>query len=391
MSGTAHAGDNEQARTTGLTQADIARLAREPSPQLRAELVGKLASDYSANLFSRREAEIAVEIFRLLLRDVQERVRVELCKGLCHSLSIPHDIALRLAYDNEPVAVHMLSNSFVLTEEDLIEIAKSTCEVAKLCAIARRETVSAPLSEALIESSEKEVLHVLLNNRGAMIQEQHIMKAWEFLSAHESLLEALVHRGGLPLPIVEKLVPAVSDELRQALVHQYHLPEIIIDDAIDEAREWTTLGLMDAEFEEKQFSETDLDTLMEQLHKQGYLTPSLVIRALCVGDINFFEAAMARMAGVPRFNARILMFDSGPGGFEAFYKATRMPEDFFAALRVLIRLSLEETGYARYKRSDFRKRLIDRVYKEGYDKSVENMPYLLKIISGKADVRPRSA
>ena len=158
MSGTAHAGDNEQARTTGLTQADIARLAREPSPQLRAELVGKLASDYSANLFSRREAEIAVEIFRLLLRDVQERVRVELCKGLCHSLSIPHDIALRLAYDNEPVAVHMLSNSFVLTEEDLIEIAKSTCEVAKLCAIARRETVSAPLSEALHQTGMRAVL-----------------------------------------------------------------------------------------------------------------------------------------------------------------------------------------------------------------------------------------
>lgn len=380
-----------QPKSVGLTQADITRLAREPSPEVRAELVGKLATDYSAGLFSEREAEIAVEIFRLLLRDVQERVREELCKGLCHSLSIPHDIAMRLAYDNEPVAAHMLTHSFVLSEDDLIEIAKSTREVAKLCAIARRETLSAPLSETLLDSAEKDVVQVLLNNRGAMIKEQHIMKAWEFLAAHESLLESLVHRGGLPLSVVEKLIPAISEELRQSLVHEYHLPAILIDDAIDEAREWATLGLMDAEFEEKNFSETDLEVLMEQLHTQGFLTPSLVIRALCVGDINFFEVAMARMAGVPRFNARILMFDSGAHGLEAFYKATKMPEDFLEALKVLIKLSLEETGYARYKRSDFRKRLVDRIYKEGYDKSVENMPYLLKIISGKIDVRPRSA
>lgn len=371
-----------------LTQADLARLAREASPEIRAELVGKIASQYSEGEFNEREAGIAVEIFRLLLKDVQERVREELSRKLSRSLSVPHDIAFRLAYDTESVAMPMLENSYVLTEEDLIDIAKSTREVAKLSAIARRDTLSMPLSGALIESEVPQVMQVVFNNRGALISEGHIMKAWEFISTDESLLEALVHRGGLSVDVVEKMIPLVSEELRSSLVKTYHLPEMVVDDAIDSAREWTTIGLMSAEFEEKQFSEKDINRLVDHLHEEGHLTPSIIMRSLCVGDLNFFEAAMAKLAGVPRLNARILLFDTGDHGFDSFYKATQMPESFRDPLKVLLKISLEETGYARYRRSDFRKRVLERVYAEGYHKTMEGMEYVLSIIGGKISAQP---
>ena len=44
------------------------------------------------------------------------------------------------------------------------------------------------------------------------------------------------------------------------------------------------------------------------------LTPSLVLRALCMGDMEFFEAALAVMAGIPVENAAILVHDGGKRG-----------------------------------------------------------------------------
>jgi hypothetical protein len=44
---------------------------------------------------------------------------------------------------------------------------------------------------------------------------------------------------------------------------------------------------------------------------------------------------------------------------------------------------LEETGFGTHKPDDLRKVIIDRIFKEGYHRSVENMEYLLSIIGGK--------
>jgi uncharacterized protein (DUF2336 family) len=365
-----------------LNNMDIQRLMQDPSPEVRAELASKIAETYHSGGMTDKEEAIAIEIIRILARDIEVMVRRTVALSLTDSLRAPHDLILRLANDVADVAAPILQYSSILSEEDLIEIVRSTREVVKLVHVAKRESISMSLSDALIETGEQKALHTLLLNKNAVISDDSLNRNWDTLSASQTLVETLVHRGGLSVKIAERLFSVVSDELKRHLARSYRLPMALVEDNIEDIREWTTLGMLMPDAANDPVTEEELERFVHQLYTSNRLTYSMVIRALCTGDLAFFEAAMARLAGVPRANARLLMFDSGPHGFKAFYDKAHMPSAFFDAIRVLMKLSLELTAYGRVKREDFRARMIERVREGGYDQSVDNMQYLLTVMGG---------
>lgn len=365
-----------------LTQMDLQQLMQDPSPSKRAQVADKVTVLYHQEDISKREKEIALEILYILTQDIEVAVRRAVALSLADSLTIPHDLVLRLANDVADVASPILQYSNLLTEEDLIQIVRSTQDALKLVHIAKRESLSSNLSDALLECREQKATYTLLHNGGANIPESALLRHWDSLSATPTLMEALVHRGNLPVAIAEKLFALVSDELKQHLAKNYKLPMTLVEDNIEDIREWTTLGMLMPDDAENGLEEGDLEVFIDQLYMANRLTYSMVIRALCTGDLAFFESAMARLAGVPRFSARLLMFDSGPLGFKAFYEKANMPPAFFDAIRTTLKLALEITAYGRVKRGDFRQRIVDRIYKDQYDKTVENMQYLLTVIGG---------
>lgn len=366
-----------------VTMMDVKKLTQEPSAKVRSMLAAKIAMDYRSGNFSESEAQIADDIFRILLKDVEKKVRKTLSEQLCHIPHVPHDIVLKLASDETDIAMPMLEFSHVLTEDDLISIVKSTKEVLKLCAVARRDVVQVRLADSLMETGQEEVLTNLFKNKGANLSQESLLEAWEAISGRGTLLETLVHRGNLPLTIAEKLYATVTDELKQTLTRQYKLNIPTAHRVTNETREWEMLGIIPTDGVISPDNDEQVEDLVDQLQMSGRLTHSLLIRALCMGSLSMFEAGVARLAGVPRVNARILLMDSGALGFHAIYETACMPEGFAEAVRVLLMIALEETDYGQHKRVDFKKRVIDRIYIAGYHRSVENMEYLLSIIGGK--------
>jgi uncharacterized protein (DUF2336 family) len=99
-----------------------------------------------------------------------------------------------------------------------------------------------------------------------------------------------------------------------------------------------------------------------QIHVNGRLTPTLVIRALCVGDMPFFEAAIARLANVPMKNARKLIHDGGDLGLRSIYEKANMPERLFSAVRAAVQILAEEQyDGGRNDRERFVARIIERL------------------------------
>jgi len=43
----------------------------------------------------------------------------------------------------------------------------------------------------------------------------------------------------------------------------------------------------------------EVERLVTRLHGRNALAPTLLLRAVCVVDLNFFEAGLAAMAGIP--------------------------------------------------------------------------------------------
>lgn len=358
-----------------ITREDIDLLVREPSPTIRVRVCEKIAGGYNSGLYTESETRLANEIFRLLLKDTEVRVRKLMAEELKSNMEVPHDVVWALANDVDEIAVPVLQYSYVLSEDDLLAIVRATREHPKLKAIARRETLSKEVSHALIEKRDHEIARELLSNRGAVIADSTMDLILEEFTAENSVLEELVQRGGLPYAFAERLFSTVSDALKTQLTRRYRLSQKSGEETSTNAREAAVL-----QFISPWMSQTDIDHLVEEMHHNKRLTDSVIIRSLCIGDLRFFETAIAKRVGIPVSNARLLLVDPGPLGFKALYDSSELPASFYEAVRAMLRIAHEETRYGSYRSNDFGARMVAKIRAAGLDRSVENMETLLQLV-----------
>lgn len=364
------------AQAMNISRADIDALIREPSAAMRSRIIEKIANTYDSGLLSAAETTLANEIFRLLVRDTERKVRVLLAQRLKASMQVPHDIIWALANDqHHEVASPVLQYSHVLTEEDLITIVMATRDHPRLMAIAARDSISKELAHTLVATHDAKVNKKLLSNRSVILADATIQTIIDEFSRDNSVLEELVYHGGLSHAFAEKLFAVVADNMKKQLCKKYGLSKTLVDDATEAARETATL-----QFLTPWMSQQDINNLIEQMHRNGRLTNSAIIRSLCIGDLRFFETAIAKRVGIPASNARILILDPGPLGFKALYHSSGLPEEFYQAINTMLLIAQQETEYGKYRVNDFGQLMVHRVRNEGFDK-IENMDALLGMIA----------
>lgn len=358
-----------------VTREDIELLVREPSVTVRTRITEKIATGFNTGLMSEKEHTLATEIFRLLLKDTELRVRATMAEHLKHNMQVPHDIIWALANDHADVSSSVLQYSHVLTEDDLLAIVRATREHPKLRAVAKRETLSRELAHALVEKRNEEVTRLVVGNNGAALSETTMELVLEEFSRDNTMLSELVLRGGLPYRFAEKLFAEVSDSLKKQLTRKYRLSKVVAEDAAAAARETAVL-----QFISPWMSQTEINQMIDQMDRNGRLTDSVMIRSLCIGDLRFFEAAVAKRVGIPVSNTRILMLDPGPLGFKALYASLGLPADFYEAVRTMLQLALAETQYGTYRTTDFCAKMVGRIVGGGYNKTVPHMATLMAMI-----------
>ncbi len=345
--------------TGSLSQEDVARLMADPSPDVRAETTSKIAAQYDRRYprMTAAERKIAEEIFRALVKDAEVRVREALAANLKTTPDLPHDLALTLARDVDEVALPILKYSEVLTDDDLISIVRGEDAFAKQVMIAQRATVSGVVADALIDTGNETAVARLVANEGAQLSEQALGRVLSDYEESAAVSDSLARRPNLPALISEQLVNAMTEKLQSYLVSEHNLSPDAASNLILQTRERATVSLLS-----EGSSESELEELVFQLHVNGRLTTTLVIRALCVGDLPFFEAAMSRLANVPLKNARTLIHDNGGLGLRSIYEKAKMPERLLNAVAAAVNI-LDEEDYdgGRNDRERFSSRIIERL------------------------------
>ena len=356
---------------SSLTQGDVHRLIADGSAATRAETAMKVAREYEGGEFTDRERLIAEAIFRTMVRDAEVRVRKALAEELKASATVPHDVALSLAMDVDEVALPVLEYSEVLSERDLIEII-GTSGVAKQIAIAGRKAVSDSVAEALVETDREEVVGALVANDDARLGEETLGRIVDRFGDSGEIQAKLVDRRLLPATIAERLVLIVSERLRDKLAKRHNVPREVTEGMILKTRERAVIGLA------ADSDDTGLERLARHLHQEGRLTPSIILRALCTGDIRFFEASLAARAGVPLTNARVLIHDQGPLGLAAIHEEAGLPSALLPAVRRVVAVAKEtEFDGGANDRERHSRRMIERVLTQFEELGAENLEYLL--------------
>ncbi|MBU6156749.1 MAG: DUF2336 domain-containing protein [Alphaproteobacteria bacterium] len=355
-----------------MSARDVAALLENPSAEQRARIFARMAPDIDSARLSPQELQLALDIMRTLAADAELIVRRAVAESMKASRHLPHDVALRLARDEVSVAVPVLEHASVLTDDDLISILADGVG-AKQVAIARRPQVSATLAAAIVDTGNAAAVTTLVGNTGADLSEPVLQKTLDRYGRFETVKGAMVHREQLPVTIAERLVTLVSEKLKLAIATRHSLPASIASEIILDARERATLTLLSD-------SPSDADTraLVQQLHANGRLTASLVLRALCSGDLEFVEEAMAEIAGTSAEKASILIHDAGKLGLRALFSRCEFPEALYPAFRVAVDVihetSLDGEGHDRER---FARRVIERVLTQYQDLDGDDLDYLL--------------
>lgn len=365
--------NSEATRETHLTREDVDQLLSDPSPDTRAGLAGKVANQMDASRLTNDERRLAEDIVRLMARDASTIVREALAVNLKTSSNLPHDVALALARDIDTVALPILEFSSVLNDDDLIAILDQSPS-SKQTAIAKRAGLSDDVAWALLEKDNPEVVVSLVANESAQLSERTLNHVVDRYGDVEDVQTPLAKRSKLPLTVAEKLVVKVSDALKDYLVTHHELSADTASELVLQARERATVNLVG--------NETDMEVLEEltfQLHRSGRLTPSLLLRAICIGDMRFTELAFSVLANVPLLNARMLLHDAGPLGLRSLYRKADLPEGLLPVMRGALEVALAtDVRGADYDRDSFSRTVLERVLSVCEDLKAEDADYLLR-------------
>lgn len=356
-----------------LTDEDVRILVKGLTEEDRSGAANKICRAIDGADLSVEERAYAEEIMRIMAADAAAMVRRSLAVTLANSTKLPRDVANKLAKDIDAIALPVLMNSPQLTDRDLIEILRS-CPPSKQVAVASRGALSAELTRTIAEVGVAAAVERALSNKGAEFDEAGLTTALNRFPDHEGVTGAMVRRVELPLSITEKLVSIVSGELFDHLVNNHALPpQLAIDLAIG-ARERATVDLI-----EQAARQSDLPRFVQQLNLHGRLSPSLLMRGMCVGQMAFVEHALAELSGMPHHRVWMMVHDSGPLGLETLFERAGLPRRLLGPFRAAVEVyhEISRDGSERDVET-FRMRMVERVLTLFQHVPKDDLDYLLE-------------
>jgi uncharacterized protein (DUF2336 family) len=352
------------------------RMRAAPSVAARTSAATHVGTLLTSAKLAPGERNAALAILETLTKDVEQEVRRALAVHVKNCAVLPPSIARDISEDVDAVALPFIEYSPVLSDADLVALI-GLGNARKQVAIAKREAVSERVSDALVATRSGDVVTALLANLQAVVSEPAYHDIVEHFGRDEAVQSLMVERPLLPMTVIERLIQSVSLALRDRLVEKHALPRELADELVGQAGE--RAFMRDVAAMPRGF---DPEALVHRLHGNGRLTPTLLMRALCLGDMRFFEAGIAARAGVPVGNAIVLIADRGPKGFKALYDKARLPPELFRAFRAALDVIAEVKRSGRDSWDVGCVRLIiDSVIKEYDEACPDSLEYLLSQIS----------
>ncbi|MEM8878105.1 MAG: DUF2336 domain-containing protein, partial [Pseudomonadota bacterium] len=278
----------------------------------RAEIVRYLGRIYAETpAGSELQSDLSIALVAVL-DDPVPMVRQSLSEATARCSHLPMTVLLGLAEDSPEVAAPLLRQNPSLTEAWLIDLVGSGREGHRL-AIAEREQLGIGLTAAIAAIADSETCKSLLRNSGARISTSALATMIERFGDNPDLRAILLRRQDLPTGLRRRLIGSLTDSLARHVVSNNLMPanraSLVIADA--EERALIEVG--------EEAEESELLDFAAQLHDDGAITVSMLLRALIDGRVEFVEAAFAVMANIPPRRVRAVLRRAGPA-FLSLYR-----------------------------------------------------------------------
>lgn len=206
-------------------------LAYNRTTLARASLFEKVADLWlgDASKLSDASQSVMDQILTDLVKDVEGAVRARVAEGLAGKTQLPQKLIEQLATDPDiGVSGPLLTRCAALAECVLLRMAREGGVVHRQ-AIAKRETVSMPLGDALCERREGAVMKTLIANPGAKLSRAVFRDAINLARSDESMRDALLSRADTPKDLAYGMFWWVSAALRTQILSRYAIDPQALD------------------------------------------------------------------------------------------------------------------------------------------------------------------
>lgn len=293
---------------------------REGSNNRRVEVLEKVTNLFVTNAPNLNDEHTTFfdAVLGRLINHIETTATAELSRRLAPIPNAPVETIRQLANsDDIETAGPILANSDRLTDEDLVAIA-STKSQAHLAQIAKRERIAEPVTDAIIERGNSQVMNTMVSNAGARFSEGGMVKLIIKAEGDDTLTESVGLRSDLTPHMFRQLLRRASDKARKNLLASAKMQERM-----------ETQKVLSSVLEEMQGQATSLDykaakRFIQSLGADSFKLKGHVKGLAQDGKLAELIVALSEIAAVPIELVESLVFDQNLFGTLVLCKAINL-------------------------------------------------------------------
>lgn len=338
---------------SGLDTSIFTQVIETGEPEQRAMLAGQLAGFLSQEDVPASERQQVVPAVLKLAVDPVALVRKTLADGLARIADLNADILFSIISDDDEIALPFLSATPALNHWHMQAVLRVGDE-ARQAAVALRPDLSAEAIEHIVDALPMKIALLLFENEAALFTTEQYHRLYSRFGHAGEMVERLLACPDLPLDIRIMQTKRASNRMHQLMAERGWLPANDAAELVADAEDVAILRIL------TQAADEELPAIVDFLVMKAMLTPSIIVRAACLGEMRVVEQALGNLASIPVKRARVLMRGKGLTGFKGLHAKSGLPASCYWVLQAACDVALDEREEGiKLTPEDFGRRIIE--------------------------------
>ncbi len=336
---------------TGLDVTVLEAVIETGGVSARIALARQLCTLIAAEDTPDTEREAVLPVALKLAVDEERAVRAVIAEELSTVATVHPDLLFCVIAGEDELALPFLKITPALNPWHMLAVLRVGDE-ARQCTVASRHDITAEAAAHIIKSSAVPVVLAMMDNEMVKLETADMHALYGRLGQSGPLVDRLLALPNLPLDIRITQAKRAASRMRQLMAERSWLPANDASELVADAEEGAVLQVLaNAPVEE-------LLRAISFLAAKNLLTPALIIRAACLGEMRVVEASLAHLAGYAPQKAASIIY--GRGGMKSMVSKCGLPASCAGILQAYADVVLEarEEGL-NLGRESFGRRLLE--------------------------------
>ena len=231
-----------QIRRDAKEMLGLVALAQDKAGKARALIVRRLTDIalLPADQLTPQERQLVDQMLTQLVGHIEVDLRARLATRLADRADAPPEVLVALSHDIISVARPLLERSKALSDSDLVSVISNKGHDHWVAA-AKREQLSASVTDALVATCDPDAVLSIARNKGALFSAEGLQKIVELSEQTPDLCEPLLARTDMTPALAHTMFWWTSSKLRLDIVNRFtadrRMLREALTDAIDEGME----------------------------------------------------------------------------------------------------------------------------------------------------------